>query len=238
MTTMTSTGTSSGLLRITGLGALVFLAFVCFYLFISDVLVRIADYRVDSYYAYLHENAKQTESSDYLAKRIKQVQRQAQTSLKVAGYALPMPEFFVAAGRFYFAKGMQQTQRKERTKWLKKAHKNWLKAHKLRPTWPYYMLPLLELELALNKPKAISQKRMQQLLDSGQNETALTQVIQHLFIQHWPVFSQAQKDWFVASLKRLSPAQLKARYTYAKSVRNTAVVCNYIAWNTVKEICR
>ncbi len=200
--------------------------------------MRIVDYRVDKYYAYLQAGNKQKPASRYLLTRITQAEQQAEKALQLSAYTYNLPEKFVSSGRFYFAKGMQQTQRKERIKWLKKARNNWLKAHKLRPTWPYYLLPLLELEIALKKSSTIIQQRMYQLLTTGNNETALLQGIQHVFIQHWSVFSQAQKEWFVASLKRLSPAQLKARYLYAKSVRNTAVVCNYIAWNTVKEICR
>lgn len=209
----------------------------CVYLFISDLVARVASNQVDLYHKYIELNKQKQNLSQSFDKRIQVAEIRAEKTLSIASYVYPFPSYFAASGRFYFAKAMQQTQIKERLKWLEQSHSYWVKAHKARPYWPYYLLPLLQVEIVMEKPKVELQKRMSELLEVGKNETALALPAHQVFIKHWSLFSEEQQQWFIKSLARLSEYELKERYAYAKKVRNTGVICNFLAWNKAKKIC-
>lgn len=196
-----------------------------------------ADQRVNLYYEYLKASQQAENKTDLFSKRVNASAIRARKAISYAEYAYPLPEYFEVSGRFYFAYAMQKTNLKERMTYLEEAKKNWLMAHQARPLWPYYILPLLDIELEMKKPKIDIQKRMSQLLKMGKNEAALLAFVQQVFIKHWSLFTQEQHTWFINSLKKLDETALQQRYAYAKKVRNTGVICNFIAWNVAKKVC-
>lgn len=216
---------------------LLFLSLGCLYLFVSDLFLRVTANQVNLYHKYLTLNSQNQQLDTSLHKRIKVAEVRAEKVLSIANYAYPLPSFFAISGRFYFAKAMQQTDIKEHIKWLNQSHKYWIKAHKAKPFWPYYSLPLLQVEILMGKNQEQVQKRMAEFLKVGKNEAALQLDAHKLFIKYWSLFSQQQQKWFIKSLTRLNEYELKERYAYAKKVRNTGVICNFLAWNKAKKVC-
>lgn len=227
---------SSFLVRATILVLLLLSAF-SLYLFVSDLLVRMADQRVQLYYEYLKVSSKPENQTEQFGRRVENSAKRALKAISYADYFYSLPEYFEVSGRFYFAYAMQKTNLKERMAYLEEARINWLKAHESRVLWPYYILPLLEVEIEMKKPKTDIQKRMSQLLNTGKNEASLLVFIQKIFIKSWILFTPEQQTWFINSLKNLDEKELRQRYLYARKVRNTGVICNFIAWNTAKKVC-
>lgn len=196
-----------------------------------------ADQRVSAYYEYLKASSEPENQTEQFSRRVNNSARRARKMISYAEYAYPLPEYFEVSGRFYFAYAMQKNNLKERMTYLSEARKNWLIAHQSRPLWPYYIFPLLEIEIEMRKPKLDIQNRMSQLLKMGKNEAALLAFVQQMFIKNWSLFTKEQQSWFINSLKKLDEKELRQRYLYARKVRNTGVICNFIAWNTAKKVC-
>lgn len=130
------------------------------------------------------------------------------------------------------------TSRPEITSWQAqlKSREYWQQAINLRPTWPYYHLGALDVEVLLLDQEAI-QQRIKHIIKLAPNERGLDKGLLTLAFFVWEWVEPTEQKWLLARLAIVPYPTLKTVFTYAKQSGHHYDICAHVAWKKVKGLC-
>lgn len=117
-----------------------------------------------------------------------------------------------------------------------KSREYWLQAINLRPTWPYYHLGALDIEVLLRDKVAI-QQRIKHIIKLAPNERGLDEGLLTLAFYVWDWVEPAEQAWLLARLADVRYSTLKTVFSYAKQAGHHYDICAHLAWKKVKGLC-
>ena len=117
-----------------------------------------------------------------------------------------------------------------------KSRKYWQQAITLRPTWPYYHLGALDIEVLLRDKEAI-QQRIKHIIKLAPNERGLDEGLLILAFFVWDWVEPTEQEWLLARLGIVPYPTLKTVFSYAKQSGNHYDICAHLAWKKVKGLC-
>lgn len=126
----------------------------------------------------------------------------------------------------------------EMTSWQAqlKSRKYWQQAINLRPTWPYYHLGALDVEVLLLDKEAV-QQRIKHIIKLAPNERGLDEGLLILAFFVWDWVEPTEQEWLLARLGIVPYPTLKTVFSYAKQSGNHYDICAHLAWKKVKGLC-
>ena len=130
------------------------------------------------------------------------------------------------------------TSKPEITSWQAqlKSREYWQQAIILRPTWPYYHLGALDIEVLLRDKVAI-QQRIKHIIKLAPNERGLDEGLLTLAFFVWDWVEPAEQTWLLARLADVRYSTLKTVFSYAKQAGHHYDICAHLAWKKVKGLC-
>ena len=130
------------------------------------------------------------------------------------------------------------TSKPEMTSWQAqlKSRKYWQQAITLRPTWPYYHLGALDIEVLLRDKEAI-QQRIKHMIKLAPNERGLDKGLLTLAFFVWDWVESTEQEWLLARLGIVPYSTLKTVFSYAKQSGHHYDICAHLAWKKVKGLC-
>lgn len=117
-----------------------------------------------------------------------------------------------------------------------KSREYWLQAINLRPTWPYYHLGALDIEVLLRDKVAI-QQRIKHIIKLAPNERGLDEGLLTLAFFVWDWVEPTEQAWLLARLADVRYSTLKTVFSYAKQAGHHYDICAHLAWKKVKGLC-
>ncbi|MEH6345140.1 MAG: hypothetical protein V7785_08650 [Bermanella sp.] len=114
----------------------------------------------------------------------------------------------------------------------------WWQAQKVSPLWPYYKVGALDIELLLNRPAAVIQKRIAEILTLAPNERGLDKSLLKLSFSGWKKLSDEQKTFMLERLQHRNRKLLKPIFKVAKAAGNHHAICVNLPWNRVRKLCK
>lgn len=117
-----------------------------------------------------------------------------------------------------------------------KSRKYWQQAITLRPTWPYYHLGALDIEVLLRDKEAI-QQRIKHMIKLAPNERGLDKGLLTLAFFVWDWVESTEQEWLLARLGIVPYSTLKTVFSYAKQSGHHYDICAHLAWKKVKGLC-
>ena len=117
-----------------------------------------------------------------------------------------------------------------------KSREYWLQAINLRPTWPYYHLGALDVEVLLLDKEAV-QQRIKHIIKLAPNERGLDEGLLILAFFVWDWVEPTEQEWLLARLGIVPYPTLKTVFSYAKQSGNHYDICAHLAWKKVKGLC-
>jgi hypothetical protein len=112
----------------------------------------------------------------------------------------------------------------------------WLQAINIRPSWPYYHLGALDVEVLLRDKTAV-QQRIKQIIQLAPNERGLDESFLILAFIAWDWVEPDDKEWLLTRLGKVRYSTLKQVFYYAKQSGNHYDICAHLAWKKVKGLC-
>jgi hypothetical protein len=112
----------------------------------------------------------------------------------------------------------------------------WLQAINIRPSWPYYQLGALDVEVLLRDKSAV-QQRIEQIIQLAPNERGLDESFLILTFIAWDWVEPDDKEWLLTRLGKVSYSTLKQVFYYAKQAGHHYDICAHLAWKKVKGLC-
>ena len=130
------------------------------------------------------------------------------------------------------------TSKPEMTSWQAqlKSRKYWQQAINLRPTWPYYHLGALDVEVLLLDKEAV-QQRIKHIIKLAPNERGLDEGLLTLAFFVWDWVESTEQEWLLARLGIVPYSTLKTVFSYAKQSGHHYDICAHLAWKKVKGLC-
>ena len=113
----------------------------------------------------------------------------------------------------------------------------WQQAISLRPSWPYYHLGALDVEVFLRDKTAI-QQRIKHIIQLAPNERGLDKGFLVLAVLVWDWVAPEEKEWLLTRMGELNHSTLKYVFSYAKQADNHYDVCTNLPWKKVRGLCR
>ncbi len=114
----------------------------------------------------------------------------------------------------------------------------WWLAQQASPLWPYYQTGALDIELLLNRPASVIQKRIAEILILAPNERGLDKALLKLSFTGWKKISDGQKDFMLDRLKHRNRKLLIAIFKVAKAAGNHQAICINLPWKKVSKLCK
>ena len=135
-------------------------------------------------------------------------------------------------------KSDEQKTKPEQTSWqlLLKSRDYWLQAINIRPSWPYYHLGALDVEVLLRDKSAV-QQRIKQIIQLAPNERGLDESFLILTFIAWDWVEPDDKEWLLTRLGKVRYSTLKQVFYYAKQSGHHYDICAHLAWKKVKGLC-
>lgn len=121
--------------------------------------------------------------------------------------------------------------------YLEQSLSAWQQAISLRPQWPYYQLAALDVEVLMNVDAVVIQQRFQQIITLAPNERGMDKALLELALFNWPKLLPQQQEWVVARLAIVPSHTLRKLYDSAKAVGREQLLCTFLPWNKVKQLC-
>lgn len=115
--------------------------------------------------------------------------------------------------------------------------KYWQQAISLRPSWPYYHLGALDVEVYLADETAV-QQRIKHIIQLAPNERGLDKGLLVLAVIAWQWIEPAEKQWLLNRMATLKYSTLKYVFSYAKQADNHYDICARLPWKKVRGLCR
>lgn len=112
----------------------------------------------------------------------------------------------------------------------------WQQAISLRPSWPYYHLGALDVEVYLADKVAV-QQRIKHIIQLAPNERGLDKGLLVLAVIAWQWLEPAEKQWLLNRMAKLRPAILRYVFSYAKQADNHYDICTRLPWKKVRGLC-
>ena len=112
----------------------------------------------------------------------------------------------------------------------------WLQAINIRPSWPYYHLGALDVEVLLRDKTAV-QQRIKQIIQLAPNERGLDESFLILAFIAWDWVEPDDKEWLLTRLGKVRYSTLKQVFYYAKQSGHHYDICAHLAWKKVKGLC-
>ena len=112
----------------------------------------------------------------------------------------------------------------------------WLQAINIRPSWPYYHLGALDVEVLLRDKTAV-QQRIKQIIQLAPNERGLDESFLILAFIAWGWVEPDDKEWLLTRLGKVRYSTLKQVFYYAKQAGHHYDICAHLAWKKVKGLC-
>ena len=112
----------------------------------------------------------------------------------------------------------------------------WLQAINIRPSWPYYQLGALDVEVLLRDKSAV-QQRIKQIIQLAPNERGLDEGFLILAFIAWDWVEPDDKEWLLTRLGKVRYSTLKQVFYYAKQSGHHYDICAHLAWKKVKGLC-
>ncbi len=120
---------------------------------------------------------------------------------------------------------------------LDRALSYWQLAQQASPLWPYYQASALDIELLLNRPAAVIQKRIAEILTLAPNERGLDKALLKLSFSGWKKLSDDQKTFMLERLQHRNRKLLKPIFKVAKAAGNHQAICINLPWRKVRKLC-
>ncbi len=114
----------------------------------------------------------------------------------------------------------------------------WQLAQQASPLWPYYQTGALDIELLLNRPANVIQKRISEILALAPNERGLDKTLLELAFTGWKKISDEQKDFMLDRLQHRNRNLLKPVFKVAKAAGNHNAICINLPWKKVRKLCK
>ncbi len=112
----------------------------------------------------------------------------------------------------------------------------WQQAISLRPSWPYYHLGALDVEVYLADKVAV-QQRIKHIIQLAPNERGLDKGLLVLAVIAWQWLEPAEKQWLLNRMAKLKYSTLKYVFSYAKQADNHYDICTRLPWKKVRGLC-
>lgn len=112
----------------------------------------------------------------------------------------------------------------------------WLQAINIRPSWPYYHLGALDVEVLLRDKTAV-QQRIKQIIQLAPNERGLDNSFLILAFIAWDWVEPDDKEWLLTRLGKVRYSTLKQVFYYAKQANTHYDICTRLAWKKVRGLC-
>ena len=134
--------------------------------------------------------------------------------------------------------GNEQEIKPEQTSWqlLLKSREYWLQAINIRPSWPYYYLGALDVEVLLRDKSAV-QQRIKQIIQLAPNERGLDKSFLILTFIVWDWVEPDDKEWLLTRLGKVRYSTLKQVFYYAKQSGHHYDICARLVWKKVRSLC-
>ena len=116
------------------------------------------------------------------------------------------------------------------------SHEYWLQAINIRPSWPYYHLGALDVEVLLRDKSAV-QQRIKQIIQLAPNERGLDESFLILAFIAWDWVEPDDKEWLLIRMGKVRYSTLKQVFYYAKQAGHHYDICAHLAWKKVKGLC-
>lgn len=114
----------------------------------------------------------------------------------------------------------------------------WGLAQQASPLWPYYQTGALDIELLLNRPASVIQKRIAEVLTLAPNERGLDKALLKLSFSGWKKLSDEQKAFMLERLQYRNRKLLNSIFRVAKAAGNHHAICVSLPWNRVRKLCK
>lgn len=131
-----------------------------------------------------------------------------------------------------------EAEPKTMTSWqaLMLSREYWLQAINIRPSWPYYYLGALDVEVLLRDKSAV-QQRIKQIIQLAPNERGLDKSFLILTFIVWDWVEPDDKEWLLTRLGKVKRSTLKQVFYYAKRADTHYDICARLVWKKVRGLC-
>jgi len=147
------------------------------------------------------------------------------------------PDVYAAQAAFYRERALLNEQQAFNTTHLTTSLNYWQQAQAASPLWPYYQLGALDVEVMLNSPAHVIQRRITSLLDLAPNERGLDKNLLTLAFIAWPKLNETQQSYMLQRLQNSRFGVLNFVYKKAKQAGNHQAICINLPWKKVRRLC-
>jgi len=147
------------------------------------------------------------------------------------------PDVYAAQAAFYRERALLNQQQEFNAAHLKTSLDYWQQAQAASPLWPYYQLGALDVEVMLNSPAEVIQRRITNLLSLAPNERGLDKNLLTLAFIAWPKLNESQKTYMSGRLETSPASVLRHTFRKAKEAGNHMAICLRLPWKKVRGLC-
>ncbi len=147
------------------------------------------------------------------------------------------PDVYAAQAAFYRERALLNMPGVADAAHLKTSLHYWQQAQAASPLWPYYQLGALDVEVMLNSPADVIQRRITNLLSLAPNERGLDKNLLTLAFIAWPKLNEGQQVYMLKRLEISRFGVLNFVYKKAKEAGNHQVICINLPWKKVRRLC-
>ncbi len=147
------------------------------------------------------------------------------------------PDVYAAQAAFYRERALLNEQQAFDIAHLKTSLNYWQQAQTASPLWPYYQLGALDIEVMLNSPANVIQRRIASLLELAPNERGLDKNLLTMAFIAWPKLNEDQQAYMLKRLQNSRFGVLNFVYKKAKEAGNHQVICINLPWRKVRRLC-
>ncbi len=148
------------------------------------------------------------------------------------------PDIYAAQAAFYRQRALLNVSEGVDTDHLKTSLDYWQQAQAASPSWPYYQLGALDIEVLLSSPASVIQRRISSLLELAPNERGLDKYLLQLAFITWPNLNENQQAYMLKRLQKSRFGVLEFVYKKAKEAGNHQAICVKLSWKKVRRLCK